>query len=88
MSGYLKQKMSVSPLVQELSSPRSLHGQAAKNERWGREAQILIRLLPFQADTGDCVITNVRKVVFVMKGGKVFKNVKNPADASRPSYIK
>ena len=33
-------------------------------------------------------ITNVRKVVFVMKGGKVFKNVKNPADASRPSYIK
>jgi hypothetical protein len=57
MSGHLKQKMSVSPLMQELSRPRSFHRQAAKNERAGGEPEILIRLLPLQAHTCDRIGT-------------------------------
>jgi hypothetical protein len=51
----LEQKVSVSPLVKDLPRARPLHGEAAENKRARGEAQILIRLLPFQANTGDGV---------------------------------
>jgi hypothetical protein len=57
MSGHLKKKMSVPPLVQKLPGPRSFHRQSAKNKRAGGEAQILVRLLPLEPDTGDRIGT-------------------------------
>ena len=57
MPGYLKQKMSISPFVEELASVRSLYGESAQYEGTGGKPEILISLLTFQADTGDRVRT-------------------------------
>jgi hypothetical protein len=53
MSGYLKKKAPVSPLMQELPRARTLYRQSAQDERPGSEPEILIGLLPLHASTGD-----------------------------------
>ena len=53
MAGHLKRELAVAPLMKQLAGRGLFDRQSAENKRAGCKPQILIRLLTFQADTGD-----------------------------------
>jgi hypothetical protein len=57
MSSDLKQEVFIPSPMEKLPGEWTLYGQAAQDERSGGEAEVLIGLLPFQADTCDRVGT-------------------------------
>jgi hypothetical protein len=83
MSCHLKQKMSISPLVQELPRLGAFYRQSAQNERARRESQTLISLLPFKAHAGDRIGTSE----FLFGGDQIrevpFQKVAAPGEAAR-----
>jgi hypothetical protein len=49
----LKQELAIAPLMQELPGGWLFDRQPAEHERPGSESEILVCLLPLQANTGD-----------------------------------
>ena len=53
MAGHLKRELAVARFVEQLAGSGFLDRQSAEHERARRESEILIRLLTFQAHTGN-----------------------------------
>jgi hypothetical protein len=55
VTGYLKNEVSIAPLIKKLMRRKSAHGQPAENERARAETQILFPFSPIRADKCDAV---------------------------------